>query len=64
MYLSVAIVYAIILVLVSPVIWVAWWLLADLWETATGSYNKLHSVTSARIALPGRLGARSSAGAV
>ena len=44
MYLSVVIVYAIILVLVSPVIWVAWWLLADLGDRATGSYTKLHSV--------------------
>ena len=46
MYLSVFIVYAIILVLVSPVIWVAWWLLADLTETATGSYMTLHPVTT------------------
>ena len=46
MYLSVFIVYAIILVLVSPVIWVAWWLLADLGERATGSYRRLQSVTT------------------
>lgn len=45
MYLSVFIVYAIILVLASPVIWVAWWLVADLGERATGSYRRLHSVT-------------------
>jgi hypothetical protein len=46
MYLSVVIVYAIILVLVSPVIWVAWWLLADLGDRATGSYRRLRSVTA------------------
>jgi hypothetical protein len=46
MYLSVVIVYAIILVLVSPVIWVAWWLLADLGERATVSYIRRHSVTT------------------
>lgn len=32
MYLSVAFVAVIILVLASPAIWVAWWLLADLGE--------------------------------
>jgi hypothetical protein len=46
MYLSVFIVYAIILVLASPVIWVAWWLLADIGESATGSYLTLHPVTT------------------
>jgi hypothetical protein len=46
MYLSVFIVYAIILVLVSPLIWVAWWLLADLGETATGLYRRPRSVTT------------------
>jgi hypothetical protein len=61
MYLGVVIVYAIILVLVSPVIWVAWWLLADLGGRATGSYTKVHSVTTPRIVSPGYLDARSSA---
>jgi hypothetical protein len=46
MYLSVVFVYAIILVLLSPVIWVAWWLLADLGDRATGSYTRLYSVTT------------------
>jgi hypothetical protein len=32
MYLSVAFVAVIILMLASPAIWVAWWLLADLGE--------------------------------
>ena len=36
MYLSVGILFVLILVLVSPLIWVAWWLLADLGE-AVGS---------------------------
>jgi hypothetical protein len=45
MYLSVFIVYAIILVFASPVIWVAWWLVADLAQRATGSHRRLHSVT-------------------
>ena len=36
MYLSVGIVFALILILASPLIWVAWWLLADLGE-AVGS---------------------------
>jgi hypothetical protein len=43
MYLSVVFVYALILVLVSPVMWVAWWLLADLGEWATRSDTGPHS---------------------
>lgn len=37
MYLSVGIVFALILVLASPLIWVAWWLLADLGQAVNGS---------------------------
>ena len=37
MYLGVGIVFALILVLASPLIWVAWWLLADLGQAAGGS---------------------------
>ena len=47
MYLSVVFVYAIILVLASPLIWVAWWLLADLGEPAIGSFTTVHFVTTA-----------------
>jgi hypothetical protein len=49
MYLSVFIVYAIILALASPVIWVAWWLVADLGERLTGSYRRPHSVTTPQL---------------
>lgn len=42
MYLSVGVVFAIILVMVSPMIWVVWWLFADLGERATGSYRTVH----------------------
>jgi hypothetical protein len=38
MYLSVGVVFAIVLVLLSPVIWIAWWLLADLGSRAGGPY--------------------------
>jgi len=44
MYLGVFFVYAIVLVLASPLIWVAWWLLADLGERAVGSYTRVHYV--------------------
>ena len=47
MYLSIVFVYAIILVLASPILWVAWWLLADLGESATGSLTTVHFVTTA-----------------
>ncbi|HEY3196296.1 MAG TPA: hypothetical protein VGK42_13770 [Candidatus Dormibacteraeota bacterium] len=42
MYLSVGIVFALILVLASPFIWVAWWLLADVGEAASGSRGATH----------------------
>ena len=48
MYLSVAVVYAIIVVFASPIIWVAWWLLADISQRANRSYKKVHRVTSAQ----------------
>jgi hypothetical protein len=47
MYLGVVFVYAIILVLASPLIWIAWWLLADLGERASGSYTTVRSVPTA-----------------
>jgi hypothetical protein len=47
MYLGVFFVYAIIFVLAFPLIWVAWWLLADLGERAAGSYTIVHSVPAA-----------------
>ncbi len=37
MYLGVGVVMAMILVLLSPAIWVAWWLLADLGRRANES---------------------------
>ena len=37
MYLTVGIVFALILVLASPLLWVAWWLLADLGQAANRS---------------------------
>lgn len=40
MYLGVALVAAIILAVASPLIWVGWWLLADLSETAAGGQSK------------------------
>jgi hypothetical protein len=42
MYLSVGIVFALILILASPLIWVAWWLLADVGEAASGSHGATH----------------------
>jgi hypothetical protein len=47
MYLGVVFVYAIILVLASPIIWIVWWLLADLSERAAGSYTRVHAVPTA-----------------
>jgi len=55
MYLGVVFVYAIIFVLASPLIWVLWWLLADLGERASGSYTTVHSVPRCGIAPPNRL---------
>lgn len=48
MYLSVGVVLAIILVLLSPVIWVAWWLLADLGSGAGGSYGPIRFESAER----------------
>jgi hypothetical protein len=48
MYLGVVFVYAIVLVLASPIIWVAWWLLADFGERVAGSYTEVHSVLTAK----------------
>lgn len=47
MYLSVGVVVAIILVLASPIIWVAGWLLADLAESASSSYITVLPMTAA-----------------
>jgi hypothetical protein len=38
MYPSVGVVVATVLVLASPIIWIAWWLLADLGARANGSH--------------------------
>jgi hypothetical protein len=46
MDLSVAVVLAILAVMPIAV-WVTWWLLADLGETATGSYRTVHHATTA-----------------
>jgi hypothetical protein len=47
MDLSVAIVVA--MIAAAPVVvWIAWWLLADLGESATGSYSTVHHATAAR----------------
>lgn len=37
MYVGTLFVYVMILVLLSPVIWIAWWLVADLGERISGS---------------------------
>jgi hypothetical protein len=42
MYLSVGVVVVIALVILSPVLWLAWWALADVGERATGSYHTIH----------------------
>ena len=47
MYLGVVFVYALILVLASPLIWVAWWLLADLGERTAGSHTTVLSLPTA-----------------
>ena len=47
MDLTVAVVVAIIAV--TPIaVWVIWWLLADLAESATGSYSTVHHATATR----------------
>jgi hypothetical protein len=48
MYLGVVFVYAIIVVLASPIIWIVWWLLASIGETAKSSYPTLPLVTNAK----------------
>jgi hypothetical protein len=47
MYLSVGVIAVIALVVLSPVIWVAWWALADLGERGTGSYRTGHHLSPA-----------------
>ncbi len=47
MYLSVGVLLVIALVMLSPLIWVAWWVLADMGERATGSYRSVHHVQRA-----------------
>jgi len=47
MYLSVGVVLMIALVMLSPVIWVAWWAFADMGERATGSYRAVHHMRRA-----------------
>jgi hypothetical protein len=44
MYLSVGVVFLIAVVLLSPVIWIAWWLLAELGSRANGSYADRHEI--------------------
>jgi hypothetical protein len=41
MYLSVGVVAVLILVLVSPALWVAWWSLAELGERTAGSHARV-----------------------
>lgn len=47
MYLTVGVVFVIILVLASPVIWVAWWLLADLGERVGRSQPAVYPMATA-----------------
>ena len=47
MYLATAFVYAFILVLLSPLIWGAWWVVAGLGQRANGSHVAVNHVTSA-----------------
>ncbi|HEX9094653.1 MAG TPA: hypothetical protein VF990_00980 [Candidatus Dormibacteraeota bacterium] len=47
MNLSVATALAIIAA-APVVVWIAWWLLADLGERATGSYSAVHHATAPR----------------
>ncbi len=42
MHLSVALIAVILIALASPVLWVAWWLLADVGERAGGRYADHH----------------------
>lgn len=47
MYLSVGVVLVIVLLLLSPAIWIAWWAFADMGERATGSYQSVHHMRRA-----------------
>lgn len=49
MYVGTLFVYAIILVLLSPVIWVAWWLVADLGEKVSGTSAEMHQTWDDRL---------------
>lgn len=49
MYVGTLFVYTIILVLLSPVIWVAWWLVADLGEKVSGSAAETHQIWDERL---------------
>jgi hypothetical protein len=39
MYLGVGLVFAMILVLLSPAIWLAWWMMADLGTRTNGTHR-------------------------
>jgi len=47
MYLSVGVVLVIAVLILSPLLWVAWWALAGLGEQAGGSYSDVHHVQPA-----------------
>lgn len=49
MYGGLFLVFAMILVLLSPVIWVAWWLLADLGEKMSGSAAETNETWEKRL---------------
>lgn len=50
MYLSVGVLLAMILV-APPIVWVTWWLLADLGQKANRSHTAVHPVTIAESSL-------------
>ncbi|HEX7262808.1 MAG TPA: hypothetical protein VF383_01395 [Candidatus Dormibacteraeota bacterium] len=52
MYLSVGVVAVLVLVAASPLIWVAWWLLADLGQRASGRDNQTTRSTTRRRYIP------------
>jgi hypothetical protein len=47
MYLSVGVVLVLTVAVLSPVIWIAWWAVADLGDRAIGSYRSVHHVQRA-----------------
>ena len=47
MYLSVGVIFVLSVIVLSPVIWIAWWALADLGERTTGSHRSVHHVQRA-----------------